>query len=225
MSRGNSRVPDITRAVEPDVLERQILRHRTRPWRPPVPLHTQEAFQHARRWRRVQGVGRPLILDSGCGTARSSVALAAADPQALVLGLDKSASRLEKATRRFECPDNLLLLRADCAAFWLLAVEAGWRLRAHYLLYPNPWPKPGHLKRRWHGHPAFNALLALGGRLELRSNWRPYLEEFAMALEIIGAGRFQPGVLQTLDEPLTDFEAKYGESGQTLYRLRADLDI
>lgn len=220
---GNSRVPDLANGADKAVLASLVDRHLRHDWRPPVPDHDRQAFETARQWRRQAGSGRPLILDSGCGTALSSVTLASRRPEALVIGLDKSAARLARAGRRFTLPENLLLLRTDCAVFWLLARGAGWRLADHYLLYPNPWPKPGHLKRRWYGHPAFPLLMALGGRLEVRSNWRPYLDDFARALQ--WAGKSAP-TLEELDEgetAMTDFEHKYRGSGQSLYRLHLPL--
>src|SRR5574337_1283396 len=103
------------------------------------------------------------------------------------------------------------------------AFEVGLRLARHYLLYPNPWPKIGHLGRRWHAHPVFPTLLRLGGVLECRSNWRVYVEELAFALEQ-ATGRAVPWEEFDAASPLTPFERKYRDSGQTLYRLAIDLD-
>ena len=58
------------------------------------------------------------------------------------------------------------------------AARADICLARHYVLYPNPWPKIGHLARRWHGHAVFPDLLALGGVFECRSNWRIYIEKW-----------------------------------------------
>jgi len=140
-----------------------------------------------------------------------------------VVGVDQSAVRLDRATRRFETlPDNLLLLRADCAGLWRLMAGEGWQLHRHQILYPNPWPKSAHLKRRWHGHPVWPTLLSLGGELEMRSNWPLYLQEVQAALKISGiqATLF---ALPEQHEPLTDFEEKYQASGQLNWRLTASL--
>ncbi|MCH8542985.1 MAG: SAM-dependent methyltransferase [Alcanivorax sp.] len=208
-------------------LTRTVQRHLTRAWQAPVAEHTRNAFAEAAAWRAAQGKREggdvPLILDSGCGTARSSRWLAAQHPDALVIALDQSAHRLARGREAGPLPSNLLLLRAECADFWRLAEEAGWRLAAHYLLYPNPWPKAAHLKRRWHGHPVFPSLLNLGGTLEVRSNWPIYLQEMQAALA-------QASVPATLDalpadaiEAITDFELKYRDSGHALWRLCAHL--
>ena len=121
-------------------------------------------------------------------------------------------------------PANALFLRADLVDFWRLLGEAGVRLARHYVLYPNPWPKIGHLARRWHGHAVFPDLLALGGVFECRSNWRIYLEELAIAIGL-ATGKVascQPWLPE--GEPLTPFEKKYLASGHALFRLVVDLD-
>ena len=216
---GNSRSVTSNQDDLHPALEVIVRRHLDHPWRAPLADHDRAAFQRAREW--VADRDRPLILDSGCGTGRSSVQLARRYPQALVLGLDQSAHRLARAPRRFDIPDNVLLLRTDCGGFWRLAEQAGWRPWRHYLLYPNPWPKSAHLKRRWHGHPVFPHLLALGGTLVLRTNWALYAREMAAALALAGraATLGEPDVGAS---PLTDFEDKYRNSGQRLWELVAE---
>jgi hypothetical protein len=49
----------------------------------------------------------------------------------------------------------MVFVRADLVDYWRLLAEAGIGLARHYILYPNPWPKIGHLARRWHAHPVF----------------------------------------------------------------------
>jgi tRNA G46 methylase TrmB len=160
------------------------------------------------------------VLDSGCGTGASTRRLAALHPGCVVIGVDRSAHRLARgAGQNFPLREgHCLWLRAELGTFWRLAREAGWRLRHHYLLYPNPWPKPGHLGRRWHAHPAFSDLLALGGRLEMRCNWRVYAEEFAHAAVWLTG---QPVAVEELGggDPLSPFEAKYSVSGHSRYRV------
>lgn len=209
----NSRSVTTNQTSIHDDLDRVVRRHLQHPWRAPIADHDVQAFRRLQQWRDAQGSERPLMLDSGCGTGRSSRALASQNPNALVVGVDQSAVRLDRATRRFETlPDNLLLLRADCAGLWRLMAGEGWQLHRHQILYPNPWPKSAHLKRRWHGHPVWPTLLSLGGELEMRSNWPLYLQEVQAALKISGiqATLF---ALPEQHEPLTDFEENIRPAG------------
>jgi len=120
-------------------------------------------------------------------------------------------------------PPNMCLIRARVEDFWRLLHADGVRPVRHFLLYPNPWPKAAHFKRRWHGHPVFPELLALGGLLELRSNWRIYAEEFRQAAEICGI-HAPPVVSFSVQSPLSPFERKYAASGHRLYRLGINLE-
>jgi len=91
----------------------------------------------------------------------------------------------------------------------------------HYILYPNPWPKSKHVQRRWHGAAVFPSIIALGGELEMRSNWRLYLDEFKLALQVAG----RQGEVAQFDPvaTITPFERKYQASGQALFKLTASL--
>jgi tRNA (guanine-N7-)-methyltransferase len=164
------------------------------------------------------------VLDSGCGTGESAALIASAHPDSWVIGIDQSAKRLEKTgARQFPHQQgNLIWIRAELASFWWLAHESGWQLSKHYILYPNPWPKPAQLLRRWHGHPVFPTLLSLGGTLEMRTNWEIYAQEFAAAISIAAE------VSVHMDVPegrvvTTPFERKYRNSGLSLYRVTAEL--
>ncbi|PCI61770.1 MAG: SAM-dependent methyltransferase [Kordiimonadales bacterium] len=200
-------------------LEKTVRRHLAHPFLKPIADHTRQAFLLAQD-RIASTNARPIILDSCCGTGDSSRTLAAQNPSRWVVGVDKSASRLNRE-RQDEPLENLIFLRADLNDFYRLASAAGWQLERHYILYPNPWPKSVHMGRRWHGSSVFPDIVKLGGVLELRSNWKLYLEEFQIALEIAG----HKGGLKSFEPEsfLTLFEKKFHESGQPLWRMVAKL--
>lgn len=199
-----------------------IQRHLAAPFRKPLAAHNIAAFAAAEAAWRAHGGG--LILDSGCGTGASTRALALRHPAAFVIGVDKSARRLTAGARAAPGDEarNCVLVRADLVDFWRLAFEAGWRLQRHYLLYPNPWPKRSQLARRWCAHPVFPVLLALGGRLELRSNWEIYVQEFAQAAAFASGHKAAVEALAP-QPPLSPFERKYRATGQPLFRCIVDL--
>lgn len=198
--------------------------HLAQPWR--APLHRPSVAAFAALQREMGDEVTGLVLDSGCGTGASTRQIARASPDCLVIGVDKSIERLRRGgiERSPYREGNALWLRADLMTFWRLAVTAGWRLQRHYLLYPNPWPKPAQLRRRWHAHPVFPELLRLGGQLELRCNWDVYALEFAFAANRVLGTQAQP---VALDEPAaageqaisSPFERKYRASGHRLYSL------
>ncbi|MCE5232322.1 MAG: methyltransferase domain-containing protein [Mizugakiibacter sp.] len=219
----NSRtVASVQQAPHPR-LAASVRRHLETDWRRPPAAHSVQAFDALRAC--IEAAPRPLVLDAGCGTGASTLRLAELHADCWVIGVDKSAARLAAGARALAtagAPRNALLVRAELADFWRLAHAAGWRLRRQYLLYPNPWPKPAQLARRWHAHPAFAALLALGGMLELRCNWRVYADEFARALDVAGIAANVEAFVPA--GPLTPFERKYAASGHALWRVGARLD-
>lgn len=205
-----------------------VERHLKSRFRQPLQDHTRVAFAEAADF--VARCARPLVLDAGCGNGHSSYRLARRHPDCCVIGIDKSAQRLHRGHQtRAELIDadkqNVLLLRADISDFWRLAEQAGWRLAHHYLLYPNPWPKAAHLQRRWHGSALFPTILALGGHLQLRTNWSIYAQEFAHSLQIAGLKpRLQPLQWQGDSEAsISPFEEKYRRSGHILWRCDTEL--
>lgn len=210
-------------------LEEIVRRHLASEWRQPLHPPTVEAFDSLLTLPAVQA-GKEFVLDSGCGTGDSTRQIAQRHPDALVIGVDRSASRLSRLGA--DCyphqQGNAVWLQAELATFWRLAGQAGWRSKHHYLLYPNPWPKPGQLQRRWHAHPVFPDLLRLGGILEVRCNWQVYAEELVSALKI-ALGNDAEVRVETSDSdeswgPVsTPFERKYARSGHRLFRVTADL--
>jgi tRNA G46 methylase TrmB len=220
--KGDSRrVQSNQSGVHPRLLER-VRRHAQTPWQQPLHAPSEQAFEQVDALRREQGETRPLVLDSGCGTGVSALALAELHPRSIIIAIDQSASRLarvgaERAPRR---EGRVIWARAEAETVWRLALGEGWPVARHYLLYPNPWPKSAHLGRRWHGHPVFPTLLALGGTLELRCNWQLYAEEFSLA---VGAMRGAAPPVQRFHASsaaaLTPFEAKYHASGHALWRV------
>ena len=199
-------------------LQKRVEKHLATTFRKPIADHTLEAFS-----KLIASIdsSQSIILDSGCGTAMSTRLLSLAYPDSWVIGVDRSLKRLSKNASKHSgevMPENVRLVQADLIDFWRLALEAGWKLKRHTLLYPNPYPKSVHLKRRFHASPVFPVLLALGGVIELRTNWKVYAEEFCRAAGY--AGETCEGVEMINPEtPLTLFEKKYQEDGQALYRV------
>lgn len=165
--------------------------------RKPIAAHTRAAFADIKDFIDPS---KKIVLDSGCGTARSTLLLGELHPEKQVIGVDRSFVRLNKNTRLandhvqvsieeeslrpFQAvSSNVILVRAELADFWRCCIQEGWHISHHYLLYPNPYPTKARIKQRWYGHPAFPLILQLGGEIMVRSNWEGFLQEFAKSVE------------------------------------------
>jgi len=196
-----------------------LQRHLDRHWLQPLHRPSVDNYQRLKDESSF-GEGQSFILDSGCGTGKSTQQLAKQYPDHLVIGVDRSEFRLSKSgmEQGLWLRDNCILLRADLPSFWRLLVLDEYFPSRHFLFYPNPWPKSGHLKRRWHGHPVFPGLLKLGGEIEMRCNWEIYALEFAWAVsfatsETVVAKRYLP------QSSVSPFERKYMERSQPLFSV------
>ena len=223
-------------AIHPSLAD-TVLKHVANPFQKPLQPHNQAAVHFIiETWEQR---GKPaIILDSGCGTGGSTFNLAMQYPSHLVVGIDQSLHRLSKAgvthpeavqsaTVQASLQDNVCLVRGDLVDCWPLLLAHRLPIAKHFILYPNPWPKKKHLQRRWHGHPVFPDLLQLCDHIELRSNWKTYVDEFAVAAQLAASERLSTAGIRLLQLPsadcqnayLTPFEKKYSLSGQPLYRL------
>ena len=200
-------------------LQEIVYRHRDTEYQENIPEYAQQGFESVQQW--VDEQAKPIILDSGCGTGESSLLLAEKYPHCCVLGIDKSAQRLGRG-QSDQQPDNVYFTRNDCIHLWRLMARQNWTIQAHYLLYPNPWPKSGHVQRRWHAHPVFPNFLQLGGEVILRTNWKVYAQEFSESVYFI-TGRRWPVQSYQVDLAISPHERKYHHSAHDLYQVRGQL--
>lgn len=202
-------------------LDEIVLRHLNHSFRKPYADHTRQAFIEAESW--LASRTGPLILDSCCGIGESSRVIAQRYPESSVIAIDRSFHRLQKHQHCFNSlASNVLFVRADLVDFWRLAVEAGWCVDQHYILYPNPYPKASQVQRRWHASPVFKSIVELGGTLTVRSNWQLYIDEFVQALSLAGKETsVEPYPAQI---PMSAFERKYWASGQKTWQCQVSLN-
>jgi len=210
-------------------LEQVVCKHFEHAFKKPYQVHNQQAFEAINEKVKIflqASPQRKIILDACCGVGQSTRILAQKNPHTLVIGVDKSADRLDRNVEELQCDDgigqvnNFCLVRADLNDFYRLVNNANWPISKHYVLYPNPWPKSKHLQRRWHGSAVFPQMLKIGEKIILRSNWQTYLEEFQAALLLTGIASELTKVNQS-EQALTPFEAKYQVSGQQCWQLIA----
>jgi tRNA (guanine-N7-)-methyltransferase len=116
----------------------------------------------------------PLIFEIGCGHGHLLAAYAAAHPGARCLGVDLVTKRIERAQRKQQRLGlaNLAFLKADVVDT-LAALPPRARLAGVFVLFPDPWPKQRHHRRRLLQTELLDALAARaepGAWLALRTD-------------------------------------------------------
>jgi len=184
--------------------------------RTPINEFTYEVFEHIRQ--KVADTQLPLWLDSFCGTGLSTRYFAQQNANYCVIGVDQSSVRLQAEPEPEG--ENYLLIRGECEGLWRLMAQEGFCTSVHTLLYPNPWPKSQHIKRRVHGNAAFQSLLQVSPYIELRTNWEIYALEFERALMLSHRSAHRRAF--EIERAVTRFEEKYRASGHTLWQVTSD---
>lgn len=159
---------------------------------------------------------RPVEVDIGCGKGRFLLARAAAHPDVQYLGIERLLLRVRKIDRK--------ALRGGLANLRLVRLEAAYTLRyfipehavqRFYLLFPDPWPKRRHHKRRVFDE-AFRTLLwtrlVPGGELQVATDHLDYFEEMRRQLD--DDPRFEAvPAMERAPEEQTDFELIFRGQG------------
>ncbi len=93
--------------------------------------------------------GEPWVLEIGCGHGHFLTDYAAANRQQFCIGIDLISRRVEKSGRKRERQglDNLEFHKAEVEEF-LEALPDEQQFRDVFMLYPDPWPKKRHFRRR-----------------------------------------------------------------------------
>jgi tRNA (guanine-N7-)-methyltransferase len=158
----------------------------------------------------------PCTLEIGFGNGANLVALARAHPQRHYLGVEvhrPGVGRLLLALEQ-EALTNVRVVCHDAVEVLDRQIAPG-SLAEVLILFPDPWPKKRHHKRRLI-QPAFIALaeraLAAGGVLRLATDWQPY------ALEMLAHLGAAPGLRNLAVDG--GFVARPAERIPTRFELR-----
>jgi tRNA (guanine-N7-)-methyltransferase len=159
-----------------------------------------------------------LEIEIGCGKGRFLIRSAMVRPDTDFLGIERAGRffrvALDRANRR-RLP-NVKLVRADALFLFHQALPPGCA-RAVHVLFPDPWPKKRHHKRRLFG-PRFlegaGRVLLPGGVLNVATDHEEYFSFLEEAVRESGiftrAERFElENRVAAGETGLTNYEVKY----------------
>lgn len=168
---------------------------------------------------KIFGRVAPLHVDLGCGDGSFLCALAERQPDENFVGIERMSGRVDKACRRARTLENVRVLHLETSyAVRYLFPESS--VAVFYLLFPDPWPKRRHHRRRVVTSDfldAIHAALADEGLLRVATDQLDYLRQIMLLSG--GNSRFACANTDDVDLPLSKFERRFRQAGAPIYRL------
>lgn len=127
----------------------------------------------------LTGVGR-IVFEPGCGHGHWLASYAARHPEAVCVGVDLISWRIRKAVAKRDKQNltNLFFYKAELGEF-LEVLPGHVRFSQTVMLFPDPWPKVRHHRRRMVQTSFLDTLAERteeGGAFSFRSDDLPYYE-------------------------------------------------
>ena len=181
------------------------------------------------RWRELMPGARAVRLELGCGKGRFTALTAAAEPDVLLIAVEKVPDAMVVAMERARDAglENVRFIDADAAA--LPEMFAPGEVDRIYLNFCDPGPKSNQKKRRLtHGNflKQYRKVLSPGGQLHFKSD-NDKLFEWSLE-EIPRFGFVLSEVTRDLHAHgpggvMTDYEAKFYAEGKSINRCVATM--
>ncbi len=167
----------------------------------------------------------PLEIDLGSGDGSFLLSMAEKHPERRFLGVERLLGRVRKLCRRSHQHGlpNLKVLRLESlyTVEWLLPRQSIARI---HLLFPDPWPKAKHHKRRLVQGPflrAVQAALLPGGEFLFRTDHAEYFEWALEQVEAFEGLKLVDWLPEAEFYAETDFQRQWAEVGRSVHSLRA----
>ena len=178
-------------------------------------------------WEETFGEAGPVEIEIGIGKGRFLLACAELRPEVHYLGVEWANKylRIAEARAARRGLPNVRFVRADARELVCRAIPPA-SVSCYYVFYPDPWPKKRHHKRRFLQRDCVDHLartLIADGKLHVATDHRDYWSQIEPLLDGHAAFERLPhfggdDFPLPVDEPLTNFEAKYRIEGRD--RLR-----
>jgi len=178
-------------------------------------------------WQDVFGGSGPVEVEIGIGKGRFLLAAAQARPDVFMLGVEWANKYLRIAEARAgkRSLKNVRFVRVDARELLCNSIPSD-SVDAYYVFYPDPWPKKRHNKRRFFQPSTVDHLartLKPGGPLHVATDHADYWSVIEPLID--GDDRFERTaefgggfIPLPIDQPLTNFEAKYLVQGRERFR-------
>jgi tRNA (guanine-N7-)-methyltransferase len=185
----------------------------------PSPVIKLESLIDRLDLKKIFGRKAALQVDLGCGDSSFICALAQLMPEKNFLGIERLLGRIRSAARKAARVGNVRLLRMESSYAVRYLLPAG-SVETFYLMFPDPWPKRRHWRRRSVTAEFLRAIseaLAENGRLLIATDHLAYFEKIK---EIARANPdFTVATPRARDLPLTKFGRQFRARGVAIHWL------
>jgi tRNA (guanine-N7-)-methyltransferase len=178
------------------------------------------------------GRSAPRIIEIGFGNGENLVALAERHPERDFLGIEVHGAGVGRvlAAMNERGIANIRIVRHDAVEVFERGIAEGGADEI-LILFPDPWPKARHHRRRL-VQPEFVQLLVRAlkadGVLRLATDWEPYAQHMLDVLDaetaLVNAAGPDAFIPRPDDRPVTKFERRGERLGHAIfdleYRLR-----
>jgi tRNA (guanine-N7-)-methyltransferase len=173
------------------------------------------------RWSELFANEAPTDVEIGSGKGKFLLELAQSRPDRNLVGVERAGKYhtmcCQRAARRGLANVRLIRTTAEDLLFRLLAPATVANL---YVLFPDPWPKKRHHKRRLFTADVVGAMrdcLAVGGRLQVKSDHDGYAAVIREVLSHAQGLQWISADDAFRDLPHSGFEHKYRTAGRTIH--------
>ena len=180
------------------------------------------------KWHQLFGNDNPIHIEVGSGKGAFITGMAQQNPDINYIGIDIQLSVLSYALDKFLASgaENVKLLRVDGSA--LTNYFEDGEVDMMYLNFSDPWPKSRHEKRRLTYKTfldTYKQILPKNGEIHFKTDNRGLFEysltsfsQYGMILNKVWldlhASDYEGNVM-------TEYERKFSEKGQVIYRVEA----
>lgn len=182
------------------------------------------------RWSERFGNDNPIHIEVGCGKGAFIIGMAARHPEINYIAIDLQLSVLSYALDRAieaNLPNVQMILVNGSA---LTEYFAPGEIDQVYLNFSDPWPKTRHEKRRLTYKSfleTYETILKPEGEVHFKTDNRGLFEYSLVSLTNYGMKLKKVWLDLHADEDfaqqnvMTEYEKKFSEKGQVIYRLEA----
>jgi tRNA (guanine-N7-)-methyltransferase len=193
---------------------------------PSITIATETEIVPANRFAPLQletifGRSAPLEVDLGCGDGSFLAAIAAENPAANFLGIERLRGRVRSACRKIELRGlrNARILQAEIG-YVVEQLLPPNSVNGFHIMFPDPWPKRRHALRRLLTEAFLESLhrpLVAHGTVQIATDHRDYFHQITRAVSHLAGFAVLADTVPT--SAVSKFETRFQQDGVEIHRL------